>query len=300
LEGIGKMNPNILIIQERGRHDKNREFRECENFKRSFNKLGIKCDIWGLGYENFSIPFGEVSKDYDVIFVLENYDETGWVPELSNYKQLKLHWTIDCHCGGIPRYHAFSKKSKINIHLNSSAQYIPYFLNVCDKAYWFPNAYPDDLIDRNNEIEKNVDIGFCGSMIADRPQWTTALQKKYGDRFKKDIFVIGQDMVNTINSYKIAINKSIADDLNYRTFETLGMKTFLITNKVPNIEKIFQNDKHCVMYESIPEMFEKIEYYLNHENEANLIAEQGYEHVKLNHTYFSRSKLLLEIIKLNA
>ena len=293
------MNPSILIIQERGRHEKNREFRECENFKRAFTKLGIKCDVWGLGYENFTIPFSDVAKDYDILFVLENYDETGWVPDLSSYKQLKLHWTIDCHCGGIPRYYAFSKKSKINIHLNSSEQYIQNFAGACDKAYWFPNAYPDDLIEHNSDIKKSVDIGFCGSMIADRPQWTSLLEKRYGNRFKKDIFVIGKDMVDAVNSYKISINKSIADDLNYRTFETLGTKTFLITNSVPNIDRIFTNNQHCVIYDSFEDMVSKIDYYLAHPEQVNSIADAGYQHVKSKHTYFERAKLLLEIIKRN-
>jgi glycosyltransferase involved in cell wall biosynthesis len=293
------MYPSILIIQERGRHEKNREFRECENFKRAFNKLGVKCDIWGLGYENFSIPFSQVAKDYNVIFVLENYDETGWVPELSSYKQLKMHWTIDCHCGGIPRYLTFSKKSKINIHLNSSEQYIQYFIGACDKAYWFPNAYPDDVITHKPEIQKSVDIGFCGSMIADRPQWTSLLEKKYGRRFKKDIFVIGQDMVDAVNSYKICINKSIADDLNYRTFETLGTKTFLITNSVPNINRIFKDGEHCIFYQSTEEMMSKIDYYLEHPREVEKIASAGYDHVITKHTYFERAKLLIEIIKKN-
>lgn len=291
------MNPSILIIQERGRHEKNREFRECENFKRAFIKLGIKCDLWGLGYDNFSIPFSEIAKDYDVFFVLENYDETGWVPDLSSYKQLKLHWVIDCHCGGIPRYLDFSKRSKINIHLNSSQQYIQYFVGACDKAYWFPNAYPDDLIVHKQEIQKTVDIGFCGSMIADRSQWTGLLEKRYGERFQKDIFVIGDGMVDAINSYKIAINKSIADDLNYRVFETLGTKTFLITNNVPNIDRIFKDAEHCVMYNSFEDMIKKIDYYLENVEETNRIATSGYKHVQKNHTYYKRAQLLLDIIK---
>lgn len=290
-------NPSILIIQERGRHDQNREFRECENFKRAFRKLGIKCDVWGLGYQNFNVPFSEVAKEYDVIFLLENYDQTGWVPDLSSYKQLKIQWTIDCHCFHIPTHVSFSKSSKINIHLNSSEQYMHHFNGACDKAYWFPNAYPDDLIDYNPDIKKSFDVGFCGSMIADRPYWTSLLEIRYGNRFKKDVFILGKDMVDAINSYKIATNKSCSDDLNYRTFETLGAKTFLLTNKVPNIHKIFKDGEHCVMYDTIDEMITKIDYYLEHMDEANKIAESGYNHVKANHTYVQRAKMLLEIMK---
>ena len=41
----------ILIIQENGRHERNREFRECFCLKRAFNQLGFGCDIWGKGHE---------------------------------------------------------------------------------------------------------------------------------------------------------------------------------------------------------------------------------------------------------
>lgn len=287
----------ILIIQECGRHQKNKAFRECENFKRAFDKLGIECSIWGLGYDNFKIPFAEISKEHDVFLVLENYDESGWVPDLSLYKQLKLNWIIDCHCGNLIKYIEFSKKSNIHIHLNSSEQYIKYFSGAYQKAFWFPNAYPDDLIDHRPNIQKTIDIGFCGSMIGDRLQWLDLIEKRYGNKLQKDIFVIGDDMINKINSYKIALNKSISDDINYRVFETLGTKTLLITNNVPNIERIFSNHKHCVIYSSIEDLFDQLDYYTNNFQKCCEIAENGYQHVKSSHTYLSRAKSILEIIK---
>ena len=44
----------ILLIQENGRHDKNRNFRESLSLKRGFEKLGIESHVWGLGHENFN------------------------------------------------------------------------------------------------------------------------------------------------------------------------------------------------------------------------------------------------------
>ena len=62
----------ILIIQEAGRNEPNKEFREAKNFHRGFQKLGIDSVVWGLNHENFNIPYNEISKDCDVIFLLEN------------------------------------------------------------------------------------------------------------------------------------------------------------------------------------------------------------------------------------
>ena len=44
---------DILIIQENGRHEENRNYRECFCMKRSLEKLGCNVEIWGMGHKNF-------------------------------------------------------------------------------------------------------------------------------------------------------------------------------------------------------------------------------------------------------
>ena len=83
----------ILIIQENGRHEENRDFRECFSLQRAFVTLGYACDVWGLGHSNYtSAPDFDC---YDVIINLENYDEAGWVPDLSQATARKFLWAID-------------------------------------------------------------------------------------------------------------------------------------------------------------------------------------------------------------
>jgi hypothetical protein len=38
----------ILLIQENGRHNENRHFRECFCLQRGFEKLGHNVTVWGL------------------------------------------------------------------------------------------------------------------------------------------------------------------------------------------------------------------------------------------------------------
>lgn len=117
------------------------------------------------------------------------------------------------------------------------------------------------------------------------------------DDFKKDIFVLGNKMVDALNSYKISLNQTISDDMNYRIFETLGCKTFLLTNNVHNLSRLFKNGEHLVTYESVGDMVEKIKYYIKNENTLNQISQCGYEEVLKNHTYMSRARFLKEIIE---
>ena len=59
---------NIVIIQEAGRHDKNREFRESLNLFRSLSKIdGINAKVWGLNYPEFSTPDIKMEKAFFTI-----------------------------------------------------------------------------------------------------------------------------------------------------------------------------------------------------------------------------------------
>ena len=57
----------ILIIQEKGRNAGNLEYREALNLSRALKKLNIESIVWGLNYDNFKIPFEEISKDCDTL-----------------------------------------------------------------------------------------------------------------------------------------------------------------------------------------------------------------------------------------
>ena len=281
----------ILIIQEKGRNEGNLEYREALNLHKSLHKNNVESIVWGLNYDNFKIPFSEISKDCDVILLLENYEVNNWLPDLSNYKGLKIFWSIDSHC--VPQQHINTcNKNNIDIVLNAVCGHEKYFKQKC---VYFPNAYPDDLIYPLDNIEKNNNIGFCGNWL-NRRRWIDLIERN-GISVKKDIFVIGDDMVKAINSYKIHFNRNISDDINFRTFETLGCKTLLITNRTPGLEKLFTIGKNIVVYEDENDLINKINFYLNNVEEREKMIQKGYDHVKNNHTYYNRAKQLIKIVK---
>jgi hypothetical protein len=279
----------ILIIQEKSRHEKNWMFRESLNIQRALTKLGYESTVWGLNYDTYNIPFEEIEKEHDVIFLIENYPVHSWLPDLSKSNKLKVFWSIDSHVA-LYDHIEMCKKNKIDIVLNAVYGHEKYFSD--NKTFYFPNAYPDDLIKPLN-IEKIYDVGFCGN-INNRGEWLRLIINNF--KLKVDEFVIGNDMVESINKYKIHFNRNISDDLNYRTFETLGCQTFLLTNETPGLSDLFEIGKHLVTYNNEGDLFEKIKYYLNNEEERNLIAKNGYNHVIEKHTYFQRMKYFINLI----
>jgi len=283
----------ILIIQEKGRNVKNENFREALNIQRSLIKVDVECVVWGLNYDNFSIPFDEIQKDCDVILLLENYEQTPWLPNLTEVNKLKLFWSIDSHCV-LGNHISICKKNKIDIILNAIESDSSAFKK--HKTYYFPNAYPSDLIYHKPEIIKKYDVGFCGG-DGNRTGWINFLAQNIN--FKRDNFVIGDEMVDAINSYRIHFNRNIANDINYRTFETVGMKTLMLTNYTENLENLFDIGKHLVTYDSQQDLLDKVNYYIKNEDERKVIEEAGYNHVIKHHTYDVRVLELLDIIKEN-
>tara|TARA_R100001443_G_scaffold112408_1_gene125947 strand:+ start:1725 stop:2561 length:837 start_codon:yes stop_codon:yes gene_type:complete len=271
----------ILLIQENGHHDKNRKFRECFSLQRSFSKLGHSCDVWGNRHQNFhDTPDWE---SYDWIINLEQYD-TGWVPSLSHVQSpKKIFWSIDAHVQGIESVEKIFEDGKYDYLLHSTKDFVK------EKHHtWFPNAFDDSLI-YPMEIEKTIDIGFCGNYVNRKPI-LEYLESAYG--LHLDIFVIGDDMVKAINSYKCHFNLNIGNDINYRSFETIGCRTLLLTNYNHQYEELgFKHDVNCLMYKNQEELISLIDRVKN--DDVTEISNRGYELSK-RHTYDERVKFLLE------
>lgn len=277
-----------LIIQENGRHEENRNFRECFAMQRSLQKLGVATDVWGLGHSNYDTFSQDKFNDYDLILNLENYDAEGWLPVISEVTDpVKILWSIDAHCRGIQIYNQTHADGKYHLTLQAIRDY------VNDTSVWFPNCYDSSLI-TNLEIKKESDLGFCGSLL-NRGGLLQFLQENYS--LNPDIWVLGENMVKKVNSYWIHFNINLANDINYRSFETIGCGTVLLTNRNPQYEALgFEDEKNCLMYGTIEELKIKLDTYLKDYEKLTTIGEKGFL-LAQNHTYDKRAEKLLEIYK---
>lgn len=284
----------ILLIQSTGKHPRNKIFREALCFDRAFSKpslQGVQSIVTGIGYKNYP-NFNKLLDWCDVVFVLENYDRNNWIPCLADCKKYKVFLNVDSHCvfGRLAKY---AEYHKFNMVLSAPLSDVNKFKRPGRLVRYFPNCYDDELIDKMN-INKEYDIGFCGN-YANRKAWIDELTSSVG--LHRDIFVIGKDMVKAINSYKIHFNRNMKYDINYRTFETLGCGTFLLTNRTAGLEKLFVIDRHLVTYNDINDCIKKIRYYINNNKERKRIACAGYNHVKRNHTFNVRAQQFVDIMK---
>lgn len=276
---------NVLIIQENGRHDANRNFRECFCTMRAFEYYGYKADVWGLGHTSYNqTPDWE---SYDLIINLENYDEIGWVPNLAKVQTKKLLWSIDAHVKGVNSYLKTAQEGNYDLILQATPEF------VGKGSIWFPNCYDDTLIKPLN-IEKNYDVGFCGN-INNRGGLINTIKNNFN--FKLDEFVIGDAMVEAINNYKVHFNANISIDINYRNFETIGCGTCLLTSYNKHYEDLgFVDGKNCLIYTTVEEMIEKTNNVLQNKNYRNAIEQNGFL-LSRSHTYKSRISQIINMLE---
>ena len=99
---------------------------------------------------------------------------------------------------------------------------------------------------------------------------------------------------------KINLNitlKSITSGIPQRVLDILACGGFCLTNYQPEIAAYFEDGKELVMYSSLSELCEKVEYYLGHEEERQEIADRGKEKVKQIFDLELRLKELLKLVE---
>lgn len=91
-------------------------------------------------------------------------------------------------------------------------------------------------------------------------------------------------------------NKLPALSINPRTFEISACCAFQISDIRQRLKCYFEQGKEIETYSSHSELMEKIDYYLEHEDERNLIARRGHCKSLKYHSYEHRLSTLLKVI----
>lgn len=133
---------------------------------------------------------------------------------------------------------------------------------------------------------------------------TVARFGKYGNPQR---VMRNQDLNDLYASAKVAIGDSVCIDFNHerywsdRLYETLGRGGFLIHPAIVGLEDEFTlsgPDQNLVTYEyeNFDQLHELIDYYLEHDDEREIIRRAGHEFVKEHATYHNRLRHMLSVV----
>lgn len=104
-----------------------------------------------------------------------------------------------------------------------------------------------------------------------------------------------KEMPLVFNQSRINLNislRSIHSGIPLRVIDIMSCGGFVLTNYQSEIAEFFEDNKEVVIFSSMEECLDKIQYYLEHEDERTAIAEAGLKAVKERFNY----SLLEELI----
>ncbi|HZQ06997.1 MAG TPA: glycosyltransferase [Anaerolineae bacterium] len=241
-----------------------------------------------------------------------------------------VHWYVDCFTpqvplwikpllrevdlfltsarGMLPKYRAFTAAP---VHWMYEGVYLPAYPSLAPtravrRAYGSPVAFIGSIFQppvRNQQLARRrlelfTRIGARYPLRVWGPQvrlpqspsfqitrWPTYHQD-YVRVCRSSAIMLG---VNTVNSVELYFSN--------RTFHTLASGGFHLTEYVPSLEELFENQRHLVWYKTDEECLELIAYYLKRPTARARIAEQGREFTRRRYSMRHQLNKILNLLK---
>lgn len=106
------------------------------------------------------------------------------------------------------------------------------------------------------------------------------------------------DYLESIAQSKIALSIRGHGLDTVRFWEVANFETLMIADNIPLIiPNYFEDEKHCVYFNDLKDLKEKIDYYLEHDDERIEIAKAGKKHMENFHTNQKRAEWFLDVVK---
>jgi glycosyltransferase involved in cell wall biosynthesis len=243
--------------------------------------------------------------NFDIIMLgdakfLEGYDGLG---DNKEPKAMILGDYVDYHPEDgnlyVRRNNDFINKNRVDMVFAKTQYELDVFKRyqltgfVSKSVLGFVNHYSVDIgVYRNFNLPKTIDVSaiyndfadWCypgrkaiKQMISEESAWKTLV----GDKITGPV---RYDYIGAINRSKIFINKcNIFRLFSWKPLECLACGTFLLTDK-PRDSLGLEDGKHLVYFSDLIDLRNKINYYLEHEDEREQIAQQGMEFVRNRHS----------------
>lgn len=256
----------------------------------AFRNIGHECDVAGVNGKISELEIPNIAHNYDLIIITENYWWfSGWKWwDWSSIKTPKVFWAIDTH---LVDYKPFIEQSKIDyVAFNNPEDLEKYKF---EKSFWMPYAASKKHHMIEYTSDKIRDIVFIGGMIPER--------KRICDKFGiEHLNTFGPNYIKEMQSSKICFNLSMSYDINAKYFEILSSGSFMLTNYNKNFHKFLEYNEYVekMFYYSEDDLGEKIKYYIENDNEREMIASKVKDFIYSNHTWENRAQLILDNIKL--
>jgi spore maturation protein CgeB len=284
-------------------------FRECAN--EGLFDLDL---VYPDACENLAQTIMEfvIDGNIDCIFHVafnEDLDLPEEVAKLALRRDIPI---IQWDCDSSWRYPSWirPRKERVSHFVTTHSQAVPWYerdgLKVM-KSQW--GGSPRYI---RKETDSLYDVSFIGQKHGRRPNGSFVRAEAVDALLKADIDIhlFGsywdgyeswhgyltnfQGVLDVFNASKICLNLSnpwhvgTLPQIKGRHFEIPQIQAFQICTPADDLESYFEADKEIVIVRSLPEMIDKIKYYLTHDNERLAIAKAGRDRMLAEHQWSHR------------
>lgn len=220
-----------------------------------------------------------------------------WYPP----KERSAYWISDAHLGYKYRMETAKKFEHVFVAQKEFIEQLVSDGVPRETIHYLPHAFEPDIY-KPTEIIKKWDWSFIGHLnsphridLLDRlckefPNWYLGWRNAQAPGYNSL-----EDAAWKLSQSLVGVNYSVKKDLNMRVFETMGTKTCLLTDDVPDIRDLFEDHRHLVLFSNVDEAVDSLRRLIKNDEMRNFIADQGYKEVLANHTYQKRVEKILEI-----
>ena len=287
---------------------------QCE----ALEELGIEYKTWDtrlIGFEDAGamdrIILGVREFNPDVVihglsdcFKRDLLEELSWIPK-------KIWWYCDYadYKGIIGDPNVFRRgkiDGLIDLMLLSNREQIPFY----EEKLGIPVKYMPQACLKLDKFEPNPirDLVFAGERGGSIRQWRINFLRSLEMKYRIDFYPnerVTKEMCYGLlpeiyQQAKICIGESPYEDSDLytsnRIFLTLGNGGFYLCKYFKNMEEVWNIGEHLDVFYTMEDGFDKIQYYLDHEEEREKIRKQGFEYCQKHHNYTVRMNNILDII----
>lgn len=135
---------------------------------------------------------------------------------------------------------------------------------------------------------------YSSRPVAEEIKGKFLMEKGFADYEKEMPFIFHNSKIN-LN----ITSRTIQTGIPKRVLDILACGGFCLTNYQTEIAEYFEDGTDLVMYSGMGDLVAKVEYYLNHEEERRIIAENGNRRVREAFDLDAKVKKMLEYADIN-
>jgi hypothetical protein len=227
----------------------------------------------------------------DLYFWVESIN--GYFPKnLDALRRPKACYLIDSHLN--LHWHMEWAKQFDHVFI-AQREYLQAFRDAGNRSvHWLPLGCDPDIHRKTTTTKEHV-VGFVGSLNDDRRvKLLSSIERAFPVACKRAFW---EDMADVFSRSRIIFNNAVKNDLNMRVFEALSTGSFLLTDLAQSSgqDELFRAGEDLGVYTD-DAITEAVSYYLEHDDERELIAQHGQQIIHNGHTYAHRLEDMFDVV----